>query len=284
MRRWSRPGEPRPETDVWEELRASRRGRGVLFRFEDGDGTDVDRRQGADGASGHDRQMISHTPLFADRAEAGRRLAEILAGRALGDAVVYALPRGGVPAAVEIARRLDAPLDLALVRKIGAPGQPELAVGAVIDGEHPHLVVNEEALRITGATAAYLDREGARELAEIERRRRLYLRGRARPDPRGRTAVVVDDGLATGSTARAAVQAMRMQGVARVVLAVPVAAPEAAARIRQEVDQFVCLAEPEGFRSVGELYDDFHQLDDREVLDLLDRAWARHGSEGGSDV
>jgi predicted phosphoribosyltransferase len=212
--------------------------------------------------------MIPSLP-FTDRTEAGRLLADRLSGRDLGEVIVYALPRGGVPVAYEVAERLDAPLDLALVRKIGAPGQPELALAAVIDGEHPRMVVNEAVRRATQASAAYLEEGRTRELAEIERRRRLYFGGRARPDPRGKTAIVVDDGLATGSTAAAAVRALRDQGAARVILAVPVAPADTAAQMRTEVDELVCLAEPALFRGVGAFYLDFHQLDDREVLALL---------------
>lgn len=216
---------------------------------------------------------MSHDhPVFADRAEAGRQLAALLVQRDLSDVVVYALPRGGAPAAFEIARALNAPLDLVLVRKIGAPDQPELALGAVVDGDHPHTVVNMTVWRQSGATAAYLEQQQALELAEIERRRRAYFRGRSRPDPRGKTAIVVDDGLATGATARAAVQGLRAQGAGKVILAVPVAPPETAAVLRQEVDELICLAEPAGFGAVGRFYVDFHQLEDAEVVDLLDRA------------
>lgn len=216
--------------------------------------------------------MNRDRPLFANRTQAGRRLAERLAPLGLTGAIVYALPRGGVPVAFEIAQALNAPLDLALVRKIGAPGQPELALAAVVDGDRPHVVVNEEIQRLTGATAAYLEREGGRALAEIERRRHLYLGHRARPDPQGRTAIVVDDGLATGATARAAIQALRSQGASRLVLAVPVAPGETAAILRGEVDDLICLAEPDDFRGVGSFYADFHQLTDGEVLGILDRA------------
>lgn len=216
--------------------------------------------------------MTLPQPLFADRGQAGRLLAERLAGRVSGNAVVYALPRGGVPVAFEIAQALDAPLDLALVRKIGAPGNPELALAAVVDGEHPHVVVNEAVRRATGASPAWLEQEGARELAEIERRRRLYFGSRTRPDPKGRTAIVVDDGLVTGATARAAIRGLRGQGVARTILAVPVAPRDVAAQLRAEVDEFVCLAEPERFWGVGGFYADFHQLTDEDVLRQLDRA------------
>lgn len=218
--------------------------------------------------------MIHHAPLFQDRAEAGRRLADALVALGpdmlgAGAPLVYALPRGGVPVAFEIARRLDAPLDLALVRKIGAPGHPELALAAVVDGDRPYLLINEGVRRATGADDAFIERAQTRELAEIERRRTVYFGGRPRPDPRGRTAIIVDDGLATGATALAAVRSLRPKGAARVILAVPVAPPGTAAALRDEVDAFVCLESPASFRSVGEAYADFHQLEDREVLDLL---------------
>lgn len=212
--------------------------------------------------------------FFADRTEAGRLLADQIAPRNYVDPVVYALPRGGVPVAFEIARRLDAPLDLALVRKVGAPRNPELALAAVMDGDHPITLVNEDIMRLTGATEDYLRREAAAELAEIERRRRLYFGDRPRPGPRGRTVIVVDDGLATGATARVAVRGLRSQGAARVILAAPVAPPETAALLRREVDELVCLTEPERFGDVGAFYADFHQLTDEEVLALLARAAA----------
>lgn len=213
--------------------------------------------------------MMLETPFFADRQEAGRLLGERLAAAGLGAVVVYALPRGGVPVALEVALALKAPLDLVLVRKIGAPGNPELALAAVVDGARPHLVLNPEIQAATGADEAYLRRAEARELAEIERRRRLYLAGRRRPSVKGRTAVIVDDGLATGATARAAVDALRAQGAARVILAVPVAPPDTAEAMRREVDELVCLAEPALFRGVGEFYADFRQLTDQDVLALL---------------
>lgn len=210
--------------------------------------------------------------VFADRAEAGRLLADHIAPRGYRDAIILALPRGGVPVAFEIARRLDVPLDLALVRKIGAPGNPEVALAAVADGEGASVVVNEDILRLTGASEAYLQAEATRELAEIERRRRVYLGDRPRPDPRDRTVIIVDDGLATGATARVAIKALRRQGAARIVLAVPVAPPDTAALLRGEVDELFCLSEPEPFRGVGAAYRDFHQLTDAEVVDVLRRA------------
>jgi putative phosphoribosyl transferase len=189
---------------------------------------------------------------------------------------VLALPRGGVPVAFEIAAALGAPLDLLLVRKIGAPGFAELAVGAVVDGARPEAVVNEEVVRELGVSATYLEREAARELAKIERRRALYLRGRLPVALDGRTAVVVDNGIATGATVRVAVQALARSGAARrVVLAAPVAPREAA---RALCDEAVFLAEPALFGSVGAFYDDFRQTEDAEVIALLDRAAVRVSS------
>ncbi|MEO8113989.1 MAG: phosphoribosyltransferase family protein [Phenylobacterium sp.] len=213
--------------------------------------------------------MSSATLPFPDRAEAGRLLGELLAARHLKDPIVYALPRGGVPVAVEVARRLKAPIDLVLVRKIGAPGYPELALGAVADGEAALTVLNPDVVRMTEATQAYVDRIRGRELAEIERRRALYLGDRPRPDPRGRTVIVVDDGLATGATARAAAEALRAHGAARIIVAAPVAAPDTVAALQASFDEVVCVAQPEDFRGVGAFYRDFHQLTDKEVVDLM---------------
>jgi putative phosphoribosyl transferase len=218
--------------------------------------------------------QMTDAALFADRTEAGRCLARRLAGRVHGSAIIYALPRGGVPVALEIARELDAPLDLAIVRKIGAPGYPELALAAVSDGKAPQLVINEAILQKTGASRDYLLREAASELKEIERRRILYFGGRERPDPVGKTAIVVDDGLATGATARVAIEALRRQGAAGIILAVPVAPPDTANALRAIVDELVCLEEPEAFSTVSSFYDDFHQLTDEEVVRMLDEAIA----------
>ena len=207
--------------------------------------------------------------MFSDRADAGRRLAEAVARRRLEDPILYALPRGGVPVAVEIGRRLNIPVDLILVRKIGAPGSPELALGAVTDGEEALTVVNPEVARLTGAPAAYLEQARARELAEIERRRALYLGDRPRLDPRGRIAIVVDDGLATGATARVAAKALRAQGAARIIAAAPVGPAETVAALADDFDEVICLKQPERFYGVGACYRDFHQLSDEEVVSLL---------------
>ncbi len=217
---------------------------------------------------------------FTDRSDAGRQLAAQLSAMNLTRPVVYALPRGGVPVGLEIARVLNAPLDLVLVRKIGAPGEAELALGAVVDGENPQTVINEDVRWASGADAAFLARARRRELAEIERRRALYLEGRPRIDPAGCTAIVVDDGLATGATAKAALAAIKRQGAARTILAVPVAPEEALAEMRGHADEIVCLRPATRFHGVGAFYADFHQLTDEETIGLLRQAWAERPARG----
>jgi putative phosphoribosyl transferase len=207
--------------------------------------------------------------MFADRRDAGRRLAAVLAALGLPDPVVFALPRGGVVVAAEVAAALRAPLDLVLVRKLGAPGHEELAAGAVVDGEPPTVVRNEDVIRHYRVDDAYLAAETARQLALIERRRRLYLGDRPPVPVAGRTAVVVDDGIATGATVRAALRAVRAQGPRELVLAVPVAPPEALAELRAECDRIVCLESPALFYAVGQFYADFAQVEDEEVVALL---------------
>jgi putative phosphoribosyl transferase len=206
---------------------------------------------------------------FADRSDAGRRLAQKLAAMRLSSPVVLALPRGGVPVGAEIARALGAPLDLLLVRKIGVPSQPELAVAAVIDGEQPDLVVDEAIQHEAGIPQEYIDRQAQQQLAEIERRRRLYVGGRPALRVEGCTAIVVDDGIATGTSMRAALRALRRRKPAQLLLAVPVAPPDTVARLRAEVDDIVCLAQPTPFMAIGPYYDDFHQLADSEVTAAL---------------
>jgi len=210
---------------------------------------------------------------FIDRADAGRRLAERLAREQLpSPIVVLALPRGGVPIGAEVARRLGAPLDLLLVRKIGAPWQRELAVAAVVEGDGPEVVIDDETLAASGASQTYVNEQAKLEWREIERRRARYLRGRARPALAGATVVVVDDGIATGTTVRAALQALRRRAPGRLVLAVPVAPRDTLARLAGEVDLLVCLATPEPFHAVGLHYRDFHQVEDDEVIAALDAA------------
>jgi putative phosphoribosyl transferase len=205
--------------------------------------------------------------MFSNRSEAGRLLARRVQAMGLADPVVLALPRGGVPVAVEVARALGAPLDLLLVRKIGAPQQPELAVGAV--GEGGELFVDRHLMDLTGATDEYVARQSREQLAEIARRRTAYLGGRAPLPLAGRTAVVVDDGIATGATVHAALKALRRRRPASVVLAVPVASREAVAALSADVDELVCLAQPALFRAVGEHYADFDQVSDDEVEQLM---------------
>jgi len=207
--------------------------------------------------------------VFADRAEAGRVLADELKTLSLADPVVIALPRGGVPVAAEIARALGAPLDLLLVRKIGAPGQPELAIAAIVDGDPPDVVRDEELIALTGASDDYVRQCAREEQRENLRRREAYLHGRALLPLQGRTAVLVDDGIATGTTVRAALRALRRRGPKRLVLAVPVAPPETLARLQCEVDELVCPSRPLLFRAVGVHYEDFHQVDDDEVRAAL---------------
>jgi putative phosphoribosyl transferase len=184
---------------------------------------------------------------------------------------VLALPRGGVPVGFEVAKALGAPLDIVLVRKIGAPGHEEYGIGAVVDGASPQVVVDEAAARQVGASRGYLDRVLARELQEIERRRVVYQTGEPVP-LEARTAIVVDDGIATGGTAKAALQALAKSGAARVVLAVPVAPADSMATLRALCDEVICLAAPNPFYAVGMHYRDFTQTEDEEVIRLLAEA------------
>lgn len=206
---------------------------------------------------------------YRDRADAGQVLAALVAGRGFDRPVILALPRGGVPVAAEVARRIAAPLDLVMVRKIGVPGQPEVAAGAVVDGDRPEIVINEEIARHLRLTPADLERLAKPELETIARRRALYLKGRAPVVLAGRTAVIVDDGIATGATMRAALRAVRRQRPARVVLAVPVAAAEALAVLRPEVDELICPMIPAHFGAVGAFYERFDQTSDDEVIRLM---------------
>jgi putative phosphoribosyl transferase len=211
------------------------------------------------------------TERFTNRTEAGRQLAVDLkeyAGRE--DALVLALPRGGVPVAFEVARALGLPMDLFLVRKLGVPGHEELAMGAIASGGVR--VLNEEVVRMFSPPEDTIARVAAQEQEELERRERAYRGGRRDLRLEGKTVILVDDGLATGSTMRAAAQAVRAQDPARIVVAVPVAAAETCDELRGEVDEVVCTLTPEPFRAVGIWYDDFAQTTDEEVRDLLRRA------------
>lgn len=207
--------------------------------------------------------------MFRDRKDAGRRLAAALGHLRAARPVVLALPRGGVPVAAEVAQALDAPLDLALVRKIGAPDDPEFAVGAVADGPEPVVVRNAAMLARFGVSEVAFAAAVARQIAELDRRRALYLRGRHRIALTGRTVIVVDDGIATGATVTAALRAIRAQRPKWLVLAAPVAAGEAVELVRDEADEVVVLEIPADFGAVGLFYEDFAQLDDGAVVAAL---------------
>ncbi|MFO0969437.1 MAG: phosphoribosyltransferase [Gemmataceae bacterium] len=209
--------------------------------------------------------------LFRDRVHAGRELARRLARYAgRDDAIVLALPRGGVPVGFEIAKALRAPLDVFVVRKLGLPDQPELAIGAIASGGVR--VVNEDVTRPLGVGPEVLDEVAALEQVVLERRERSFRGDRPAPFVRGRIVILVDDGLATGSTMKAAVQALRMQEPGRIVVAVPVGAAETCAELRHRADEVVCLETPEPFLAVGSWYDDFRQTADEEVQRLLEQA------------
>ena len=207
---------------------------------------------------------------FNDRREAGRQLADALSHYRDKDAVVLALPRGGVPVGAEVAASLDAPLDLLLVRKVGVPWQPELAMGAVVDGEEPITVRNEDVIGLASVTEGDFEAAMRAELDEIEKRRQRYLGERARPGTTGRVAIIVDDGIATGATVRAAIRGLRRKNPEKIVLAVPVAPPSTLDTLREEVDKLVCLEAPESFRAISLYYRDFGQVTDDEVTRILD--------------
>lgn len=213
--------------------------------------------------------------LFQNRDDAGRQLARALLKYKNRHPVILALPRGGVPVAAEVAERLETPLDLVLVRKIGVPLQPELAMGAVVDGEQPLIVRNQDVIDLAGVSAATFEAVCKDELAEIDRRRERYLGGRDRSDIKGRTAIVVDDGIATGATTLAAIRALRKREPEELILAVPVAPLDTLQRLHAEVDAIVCLETPRDFGAIGYYYRDFRQVGDDEVIAILRRFPAR---------
>lgn len=206
---------------------------------------------------------------FATRQQAGALLAKELTRRHYQRPLVLALPRGGVPIGAEVARALKAPLDLLLVRKIGVPWQRELAAAAIVDGEQHDLVYNDEVMAAGELRPADLKPQIDEALAEIERRRTLYLKNRKALSIEGRTAIVVDDGIATGTTVKAALKALKRRRPLKLVLAVPVAPASSIAELRPHVDELICLLQPEPFGAIGYFYRDFHQVPDAEVIRLL---------------
>jgi putative phosphoribosyl transferase len=217
-------------------------------------------------------------PPFEDRRDAGRRLAGKLSHIKDERTMVFALPRGGVPVGYEISRALEAPLDVFISRKLGAPGQPEFGIGAVAAGGVR--VLNQDVVRRLGIPEDYVQEITAQELAEVGRRLRYFRGERPEPEVGGRTAILVDDGLATGVTARAAVQALRLRKPRRLVLAAPVCAAQTAALFKTAVDELVCLESPSDLGAIGFWYRNFEQTSDEEVVELLERARSERGAEG----
>jgi putative phosphoribosyl transferase len=214
-------------------------------------------------------------PPFQDRRDAGRQLADALLQFKNEDPVVLALPRGGVPVAYEVAQMLDAPLDILMVRKIGAPGYPELGLGAVVDGQHYQRVLNQKVVDMIKPPPGYIEAEEQRQIQEIERRRKLYCGDRLPVAIEGRTVIVVDDGVATGGTMKTSLAALSAAGVKRLLFAVPVAPPDTLNELYDDADDGVCLMAPESFRAVSPFYGDFSQTTDGEVISLLEAAAQR---------
>ncbi len=216
--------------------------------------------------------------IYRDRTDAGKQLAARLADYAdRDDVLILALPRGGVPVAYEVAEALHAPLDIFLVRKLGVPGHEELAMGAIATGGVR--VLNDDVVDYLRIPGEVIDAVAADELRELERRERAYRGDRPEPDVRGKTIILVDDGLATGSTMRAAASALRQQNPARIVVAVPVSAPQTCNEYRMGVDEIICASTPEPFMGVGQWYLDFSQTTDKEVRELLSKADAMYTTE-----
>ncbi len=227
--------------------------------------------------------MLSDDLPFLNRRDAGHRLAAALLHLKADKPVVLALPRGGVPVAYEVALALDASLDVLLVRKIGAPGHPELGLGAVVDGAHPQRVLNEVVMQQVRPSPEYLEAEEQRQLAEIERRRKLYCGDRAPVSVEGRTVIVVDDGIATGGTMKTALAALSQAGVKHLLFAVPCAPAEVVEEMYRDIPDGICLHAPERFRAVSLYYTDFTQTTDEEVVALLDSASQRQPVAGAVD-
>ena len=206
--------------------------------------------------------------VYRDRKDAGKQLAEnLMHYRDKADVIVLGLPRGGVTVAYEVASVLHCPLDILIVRKIGFPGNPELAAGAV--SETGTVVLNEDIVSGYGVSTAYLEGETARQKQEIARRIALYRGGKGIPPFTGKTVILVDDGVATGATVKAAISTLKKEKIAKLVVALPVASQEAEGEIAPMVDEWVCLQAPAGFRAVGQYYDDFTQVEDEEVVAML---------------
>lgn len=219
--------------------------------------------------------MFKHRGLFENRREAGHQLAHALSSNRDVPAhfdLVLALPRGGVPVAYEVASQLKLPLDVVIVRKIGAPRQPEFGLGAVVDGDPPQVVMTPEMVQIIQPSERYLEAEIERQLREVTRRRQVYIGERPPLNVSARRVLLVDDGIATGGTAKAAARALRQAGAATITLAVPVAPHSALEELASEVDDIICLATPETFIAVGIYYQDFTQTSDNEVIALLQAA------------
>jgi len=219
--------------------------------------------------------------IFKNRQQAGKLLAEEIARHGYDDPIVLGLPRGGVPVAAEVAAKLKAPLDVILVRKIGAPMQPELAIGAVVDGGTPEIVRNEELIRALGLTEDDFREEAQRQLEIIEARRKLWVAGRPRIPVKDKTAIIVDDGIATGATVRASLHALKRQGPKRTVVATPVAPLQAVEALRGEADEVICLEIPAFFGAISVFYLDFSQVSDAEVSRLLESSRAESVPEKG---
>ena len=205
--------------------------------------------------------------LFYDRTDAGRRLAKLLKRRIQGPCIVLAIPRGGVVVGYEVAKELGCPLDVVISRKVGAPAQPELAVGAV--AEDGVVFVDEEIAGLVGVSRDYVERRAREELGEVRRRAEEYRGGREMPDLSGKTVILVDDGLATGLTMMAAVHMARNKGAEKVVVAVPVSPPETVAKLRRHADEVICLETPTNFYAIGQFYERFDQLTDEETNSIL---------------
>ncbi len=220
--------------------------------------------------------------MFTDRHEAGQALLKRLPPLDSDNTVIVALPRGGLPVADVIAEALGVPLDIALVRKVGVPGQPEFAVAAVTDGQTPMITINEDVARMYGLDETDIRNLAERELPEIRRRREIYLKGRVPVPLAGKTVLVVDDGLATGATMRAALRMIRAAGPTRLIAAVPVSPAEAVSDLRRDCDEVICLDCPATFRAVGQHYRDFGQVEDAEVSEIMERHAHRRALVGGA--